>query len=158
MNLVLEELMSYEDYLELYSNMVTRLCLVHTGNFHDAQDCYQNVFFALYKQLKKEKPKNVKSWLITVSINECRRCIRFRLKNSSVQLDELILPTFNDNESETIRLIMELSPKHRDAVYLHYYEGYSVSEIARLMETREGTVKSYLKRGRDKLKKLLLDL
>lgn len=156
MNMVLEELMDYENYLEQYSNMVTRLCLVHTGNFHDAQDCYQNVFFALYKQLKKERPRNVKAWLVTVAINECRRCIRFRLGMSSVRLDELVLPTFSDFDSETIKLIMELPPKHRDAVYLYYYEGYSVSEIASIMGTREGTVKSYLKRGRDKLKKLLV--
>lgn len=155
MNAVLEELMGYEDYLEQYSNMVTRLCLVHTGNFHDAQDCYQNVFFALYRQLKKERPRNVKAWLITVSINECKKCIRFRLGLSSVQLDELILPTFSDMDSDMIKLIMELTPKHRDAVYLHYYEGYSVAEIAQLMNTREGTVKSYLKRGRDKLRKFL---
>ncbi|MBP1573639.1 MAG: RNA polymerase sigma factor [Oscillospiraceae bacterium] len=155
MNQVIEELMEYEDYLEQYSNMVTRICLVHTGNFHDAQDCYQNVFFALYKQLKKEKPRNVKAWLVTVSINECKRCMRFRLGISSLQLDELVLPTFNDNDTEMIKLIMELPAKHRDAVYLHYYEGYSVAEIASIMDAREGTIKSYLKRGRDKLRKFL---
>ena len=81
--------------------------------------------------------------------------MRFRLGISSLQLDELVLPTFNDNDTEVIKLIMELPAKHRDAVYLHYYEGYSVAEIASIMDAREGTIKSYLKRGRDKLRKFL---
>ena len=40
----------YRQLVEEYSDMVTRLCVVHTGNFSDAEDCYQNVFFKLFKQ------------------------------------------------------------------------------------------------------------
>ena len=43
----------YRQLVEEYSDMVTRLCVVHTGNFSDAEDCYQNVFFKLFKQMKK---------------------------------------------------------------------------------------------------------
>ena len=41
----------YRQLVEEYSDMVTRLCVVHTGNFSDAEDCYQNVFFKLFKQI-----------------------------------------------------------------------------------------------------------
>lgn len=37
-------------------------------------------------------------------------------------------------------------------IYLYYYEGYSISEIAQIMHLRQATVKQRLKRGREKLK------
>ena len=59
----------YRQLVEEYSDMVTRLCVVHTGNFSDAEDCYQNVFFKLFKQMKKGTPPNPKAcsseWLST---------------------------------------------------------------------------------------------
>lgn len=152
---IIEEKLSYEEYLELYSDTVTRLCLVHTGNYADAQDCFQNVFFALFKQLKKEHPRNVKAWLLTVTINECKKCLRFRLSNRTVKLDEMALETFDKRENEMLELIMGLSPKYRDAVYLYYYEQYSVKEIASLMQVPHNTVKSYLSRGREQLRRFL---
>ena len=60
--------------------MVTRLCVVHTGNFSDAEDCYQNVFFKLFKQMKKGSLPNPKAWLIRVALNECRSVLRYRLE------------------------------------------------------------------------------
>lgn len=55
----------YRQLVEEYSDMVTRLCVVHTGNFSDAEDCYQNVFFKLFKQMKKGSLPNPKAWLST---------------------------------------------------------------------------------------------
>ena len=51
--------------------------------------------------------------------------------------------------------IMKLPEKEKTAIYLHYYEGYSGAEIARLLKCRESTVFSYLHRGRKRLKKRL---
>lgn len=46
------------------------------------------------------------------------------------------------------RAVLELPRTYRTAIHLHYYEGYSVSEIASLTGAKEGTVKSWLSRGR----------
>lgn len=74
----------YRQLVEEYSDMVTRLCVVHTGNFSDAEDCYQNVFFKLFKQMKKGTPPNPKAWLIRVALNECRSVLRYRLRKNTV--------------------------------------------------------------------------
>ena len=50
---------------------------------------------------------------------------------------------------------MELVPNHRNALYLYYYEGYSIREISRLMNARENTVKSWMRRGKEDLRRLL---
>ena len=45
-----------------------------------------------------------------------------------------------------------LPPKYRAGIYLHYYEGYTLREIARLLGVTVPTVKMRLKRGRDALR------
>ena len=49
------------------------------------------------------------------------------------------------------KAVLSLPKPYRTAIHLHYYEGYSVAEIAALTGAREGTVKSWLSRGRDRL-------
>ena len=54
-------------------------------------------------------------------------------------------------------MIMKMQSIYREAIYLHYYMGYSVTEVAKITDSREGTVKSRLKRGRDILKTMLTE-
>ena len=50
---------------------------------------------------------------------------------------------------------MELVPNHRNVLYLYYYEGYSIREISIFMNARENTVKSWMRRGKEDLRRLL---
>ena len=50
---------------------------------------------------------------------------------------------------------MALPENYRDAVYLYYYEGYSVREIAGLLGRSESAVNAHLSRGRQKLRMTL---
>lgn len=147
----------YRQYVEEYADMIARLCLVHTGNYSDSEDCFQNVFFKLFKELKKGGPPNVKAWLITVALNECRSVLRYRLRKNTVNLNELIISFEDKSDIEMVQLVFSLPPKQRDTVYLYYYEEYSVKEIADMTGMKENTVKSHLKRGRERLKKFLTE-
>ena len=49
---------------------------------------------------------------------------------------------------------MRVEPKYREVLYLYYYERYRVDEIAGILDGKPNTVKSLLKRGREKLKKI----
>ncbi len=147
----------YLQYIEEYADMVTRLCIVHTGNYSDGEDCFQNTFFKLFKELKKGGPPNVKAWLIMVALNECRSVLRYRLRKNTVNLNELVIPFEDKNDVELAQLVFSLPPRQRDAVYLYYYEEYSVKEIAQITGMKENTVKSHLKRGRERLKKFLTE-
>lgn len=147
----------YRQAVEEYADMVTRLCIVHTGNYSDAEDCWQNVFFKLFTELKKGGEPDVKPWLITVTLNECRSVLRYRLRRNTVNIDELIIPFEDKRDIELTQLVFSLPPKQRDVIYLYYYEQYKVGEIAGLTGMKENTVKSHLKRGREQLKKYLLE-
>lgn len=151
---------SAEEYRKLvyeYSDTVTRLCLVHTGNMADAEDCYQNVFLKLFKALEKGEVPNPKAWLIKVTLNECRSLLRYRLRHTTLDIDELTTGREDKTDLELIDMIFRLPPKYRDVIYLYYYEEMSVEEIAAAAKIKASTVKTQLSRGREKLKGLLTD-
>lgn len=149
----------FEKTVEEYSDMITGLCLVRLGNRHDAEDCYQNIFLKLFKnkEMLKEEPEYLKSWLIRVAINECKNRFRFLSRHKTEPL------TFADDcsiemEDRTILdTVMTLPEKYREVIYLFYYAGYSVLELATILDSKENTIKSRLKRGREMLKELLTD-
>ena len=145
----------YRQYVEEFSDMVTRLCVLHTGNFTDAEDCYQNVFLKLYTQMCKGEIPNVKAWLIRVTLNECRSALRHSLWKSTVELDEVTAICEDKHEFELLDAVYKLPAKYRDVIYLYYYEELSIEEIAVSMKSNKNTVKSRLKRGREKLKDFL---
>lgn len=51
--------------------------------------------------------------------------------------------------------VKALPVPYREAIHLFYYEGYSTAQIAQILDQKESTVRSRLKRGREKLKPLL---
>ena len=58
-------------------------------------------------------------------------------------------------ESDVLRAVLELEEIYRVPIHLHYYEGYSIKEIAALLHVRPGTVGSRLCRAREMLKQRL---
>lgn len=51
--------------------------------------------------------------------------------------------------------VTKLSADQRSVIHLFYQEGYSTAQIAGLLEMKESTVRSHLKRGRDHLRSIL---
>lgn len=147
----------YKQLVEEFSDTVTRLCVVHTGNYADAEDCYQNVFFKLYKTLKKEDIPNPKAWLIRVALNECNSLLRFRLRTSTEALDKITQSAQDSREHEMLDIISRQPPKYRDVIYLYYYEDMTIDEIAAAIGTNANTVKTRLKRAKEKLKKYITE-
>lgn len=147
--------MQYRHLVEEFSDTVTRLCIVHTGNYADAEDCYQNVFFKLFKALEKGELPNPKAWIIKVTLNECRSVLRYRLRKNTVDLNEVTAAAEDSREHEMLDLVFRLPSKYRDVIYLHYYEELSVEEISEATKTNVNTVKSQLKRGREKLREFI---
>lgn len=58
---------------------------------------------------------------------------------------------------ELLEEVMRLERKYRLPVYLYYYEGFSVKEIAKILQTVPSTVQTRLQRAREKLKIALSD-
>ena len=63
------------------------------------------------------------------------------------------MPELEDNP--VLAAVQSLPLKYRNAIYLHYYEGYQVQEIAAMTGERPNAVSAHLSRGRKKLRSLL---
>lgn len=146
----------YIDYIiKEYSDMIIRIAVQNIKNSHDAEDIAQNVFIKLMKKKPDFKTnEHEKAWLIRVTINECKDYLKSAWMRKTTKLHEGI-PMVLKEEDKIIDVVYQLPFKYRNVIYLYYYEGYSVSEIAIILSKKENTISSLLFRGRKQLKSKL---
>ena len=144
--------------MEAYGPMVYRLALCRMQNAADAEDVYQDVFLRLLQQkLPCSDPEHTKAWLIRTTLNRCTDIGRFRLRRPAIPLEEaaeLASPP-SPQDSALWDAVSGLPVKFRLVIHLHYAEGYSTKEIAALLSIPPATVRTRLRRGREKLKQIL---
>lgn len=140
-----------------YIDTVFRVAYNYIKSASDADDVTQNVFFKLLNEKRKfESEEHVRNWLIRVTVNECRNLMRSKWwKHESFEDYAQSLTFENPAHSELFCAVMALPKKYRMPIYLHYYEGYSTKEIAKLLHIPKNTVCTNLKRGRELLKDAL---
>ena len=144
--------------IERYGDMVRRLCLVHLKNPADTEDIFQNVFLKyVLSPVVFESPEHEKAWLIRVTINACRDLVKSFFRSRTVPLEELLdqPAPLSEEHKEVLEAVLALPQKYRDAVYLHYYEGYTAAEIGKLLGKNTNTVYTLLTRAREQLRKTL---
>lgn len=144
--------------IERYGDMVRRLCLVHLKNPADTEDIFQNVFLKyVLSPVVFESPEHEKAWLIRVTINACKDLVKSFFRSRTVPLEELLdqPAPLSEEHKEVLEAVLALPPKYRDAVYLHYYEGYTAAEIGKLLGKNTNTVYTLLTRARERLRKTL---
>lgn len=144
----------FELLVEKYADTVTRICYVNLENRADAEDAWQNVFLKLFKSEKiRQKPDDeIRKWLVTVSLNECRDIKRKLFHRNHYDIDELNVSYHEDFDKDLICAVRNLPTKYLQVIQLYYFEGYSVSEISQILSANKNTVKSRLRRGRELLK------
>lgn len=141
--------------VEKYADTVFRICILHLKNKSDAEDIFQEVFLKFALNDKEfENANHEKAWIIRVTVNACKDLIKSVFRSRTVSIDELISVADEEKEdlSYVLEAVLKLPVKYRDAIYLHYYEGYSALEIGKILGKKENTVYSLLSRGRDMLK------
>lgn len=135
---------------------VWNLCIAFLRNVEDTEDAVQEVFLRL---LNSETPftdeGQIRAWLIVTAKNVCRDELR-RARRRDIPLDDAQNCASPPLEiDETLALVRSLPLRYRTPIYLFYYEGYSTAQIAALLNRKESTVRSDLRRGRKKLKDIL---
>jgi len=136
-----------------------RYCARMTGSVMDGEDIVQEALFEAYRKLDTfDDSKPLKPWLFRIAHN---RCIDFlRQKKARVALETAsaapdYVPPLNPSNLNirfaVERLVVNLPPMERACVILKDVLDYSLEEIAELVDSTVGGVKSALNRGRSKL-------
>lgn len=139
--------------LQTYGDTLYRSAYLLLGNPHDVQDVLQEVLLRyLEKSPSFASAEHERAWLLRVTTNCCIDCLRSRKKHSYTDLDLLkeCLPA--PEQQAHLEELYALPVKWKSVLILHYFEGYSVAEIAKIMRLSENAVKKRLQRGREALK------
>ena len=142
--------------LEKYSNMVRWICFMYLHNQADVEDVFQEVFLKLLLADETfENEEHRKAWLCRITINKCKDVCKTFWRRKVESIEDKELPFEDGMESEVMAAVLALPQKYKDAVYLFYYEEYTVPEIAKLLRQKENTIYSNLHRARELLKRKL---
>jgi RNA polymerase sigma-70 factor (ECF subfamily) len=138
---------------DLYKTMLFRIAFSYLGNKQDSEDILQEAFIKLC-YLAPDFPSDVdeKRWIIRVTINLCKNHLRsywHRNRRSMEDLEEFI---FIQEDRENLQEILNLPQKYRIVIHLFYFEGYKITEIAKILKLSASAIKMRLKRGRELLK------
>lgn len=145
--------------VDKYKDLVYRTALTVTGNYADAEDILQEVFFKYFRMNPVfEDDTHEKAWLVRVTVNAGKNLMRSAWIRKRADVDLSALPeeaAGTEGQSEVLQAVLSLPEKYRIAIYLHYYEGYSAAEIASLTGQSAAAVGQQLSRGRMKLRRKL---
>lgn len=148
---------TYNDIAEKYIDTVYRLALSRTKSIANAEDITQDVFLKLMQANKQfDSEEHLKAWLLRVTINCTKDLFLSSWFKKTEALDDSHndIPYVEEEKSDMYYAVMRLPQKYRTVIHLHYYEGYKVEEIASIIKSTPGTVKSQLHRARELLKAL----
>ena len=143
----------FNELYQLYKNDIYRLAYSYLLNEQDSEDVIQKVYIKLYnnKKILTLSNNEAKRWLFRICINESKDI----LKSPWKKLKATITNDVKDNKTKNDSLVDALNninPDYRIPLYLYYYEGYKIKEIAKIMKKSESAIKMKLSRGKEKLR------
>ena len=120
----------------------------------DCEDAVQEALLRAWDRLDTLRQEAYfETWLMRILINQCKTFYRRRPPTPTELTEDIPQPEPED--APLLEALAALPQKPRVALELHYIEGYSVAETARILRLPEGTVKWRLSRGRALLKEIL---
>ena len=134
-----------------YAGLVRRLVLV-LGNEPDAQDVAQDAYLNAYRSWDRFDGTDVRAWLYTIALrlafNQLRRRRRLLAAIGRIEPRTWAAPT----DPDLWVALQALDIRTRAALLLNSVDGFTQAEIARMLAVPEGTVASWLSRGRAALR------
>ncbi|MCL1824067.1 MAG: sigma-70 family RNA polymerase sigma factor [Oscillospiraceae bacterium] len=145
-----------EFIVESYGNMLYKLAAAQLNNKSDAYDALQDVMLKIL-ELNPEwnDEEHLKAWLIRAVINKCRDYNKSFWNKKTVAIDEAFGFSNQAPDFELQNALSKLPEKYKMTLYLHYYEGYKIYEIAKILKVGESGIKKRLVKGREMLKAFL---
>jgi RNA polymerase sigma-70 factor (ECF subfamily) len=159
---------AFEQLISRYDGRILALARDMVGNLPDAQNVYQESLLAAFTGLPRFRMESeFSTWLQRIAMNKALRFRRRRSRRQEVH-DASAPETPQQAPATAERRVLaeelrqrlddaleELSPQERAAFVLCHRQGERIDRAAELMECSAGSVKSYLFRGRDKVRRAL---
>jgi RNA polymerase sigma-70 factor, ECF subfamily len=163
----------FSELFKLYYRPVFGYVLRRTGDFDDAADITADTFFKAFKHINSFSyiGISVKVWLYRIATNEVNLYVRQKKRYNSIFerigagnkeiFSNYFLEDKKEYETELLKHdqflkiqkeLKTLPVKYQEVISLKYFEGKDNKEIAEILFIKEGTLKSLLSRGLEKLR------
>ncbi len=162
---------AFSELVKKYQKTVHTLAWRKTGDFHIAEDITQDAFLKVYQRLHTLKdPNQFAGWLYVITTNLCSTWLRKRQKQTQkledaettmAQIDAYSKHVSGDRARTTVdaqrqvvkKLLEKLKESERTVMTLHYLGEMKIEEISRFLGVSSSTIKSRLRRARNRLQK-----
>ena len=142
--------------LEIYGDSILRMAYSYLHNMSDAEDILQETLIRYLQTMPElENASHEKAWLLKVAANLSKNRIDYNRVRQTDELEESLVAEKREDLRFVWEAVRALPQKYREVIHLFYYEGYSTAQIAQILEARETTVRTNLRRGRLQLKEIL---
>lgn len=154
-----------DELVDQYAEHLLQLAYFYTKDRYSAEDIVQEVFMK-FLEANYEERGTVRAYLSRMTINKSKDYLKswaykkvqlkekWSFEKSKKKKDALLV---EDERNLIGHAILNLSLEYREPIILYYFEEMSVAEVAAVLAIPENTVKTRLKRAREKLKPLLQD-
>ena len=165
---------NFSEIFKLYYKPIFGYILRRTGSFDGTADIAADTFLKAFRNINSFKYTgiSVKVWLYRIATNEVNLYFRNIQKHTSVfqRIDanekKIFIDYITDDRKEAeyelnrheqfmsvLKELKTLPVKYQEVISLRYFEGKENKEIAEILDINEGTLKSLLSRGVEKLRK-----
>jgi RNA polymerase sigma-70 factor (ECF subfamily) len=154
---------AYAELINRYKNALYHHCFAITRDEDVAEDIAQDTFITAYYKLTLYNPQyRLSTWLFRIATNKALNHFKKTAQESRAS-DEAIesvvstqpLPHQQAEHTELRQAITQLKPEYRAVISLYYWQGLKYSDIAQAMGAPEGSIKVWMKRAKEQLRKEL---
>ncbi len=163
---------AFEALYDRYSRLLYSILLSVVKHPPEAQDMLQELFLHIWHQSKQFNAErgSVYSWLVTMTRNRAidrlrSKGYRERQQESTNDAAMMLVPdddtsaldgmTMSEDRERVHNALAQIPVEQRDALMLAYFQGYTQTEIAELLQIPLGTIKTRMRQGLIKLSALL---
>ena len=142
--------------LDTYGSVILRYAYSFLHNMADAEEVLQDTLLQMLKAAPEfQSAEHEKAWLLRVAGNLSRNRIDYNRVRRADELDEQLVAEGREDLSFVWEAVKQLPERQRAVIHLFYREGYQTRDIARILGRNEATVRSDLRRARERLRTVL---
>lgn len=155
---------AFGEIINRYKDALYRHCFAILRDEAQAEDAAEEAFIAAFYSLHTyDKTRKLSTWLFKIATNKSLDALK-KHKHEQPLDDDItekiagthIQPHAQAEYTELHAAVNSLRPEYRSVISLHYWQGMPYEDIATIMQKPQGTIKVWLMRAKDELRKELV--
>ena len=157
-----EDKSKFEEIYKAYRNLMYYIAYSRLHHEQDAEDVVHHVFVKIAENIKKIEPvcPKTKRYIVTMVDNRVTDVLRGRSRHPIVEYSDELQGNPSaaaDGENALVACILKLPEQQRMVIWLKYYQGYDLREIAKMLDISLSYAQKLDQRAKKRLKDLYIE-